>query len=81
MAALGKAAPFCADFGSLFNSFWAPHAIFDPFWLHVGSLFDDFSAYCSASFLDRFLKRICSEFGCILEVFFIKILYDLCCFC
>ena len=45
----------------------------EPFWLHFGSLFGDFSSYFSASFFDRFLSRILIDFGWILEVFFFMI--------
>ena len=42
----------------------------EPFWLHFGSLFCDFSSYFSASFFDRFLCRFFIDFEWILEVFF-----------
>ena len=53
----------------------------EPFWLHFGSLFGDFSFYFSASFFDRFLSRILIDFGWILAVFFDDFLNILCCFC
>ena len=53
----------------------------EPFWLHFGSLFRDFSCYFSASFFDRLLSRILIDFAWILEVFFHDFLNIFCCFC
>ena len=58
---------------------WAPQRRFpefsrkfwEAFWLHFGFIFDSVSLFVSASFFDRFLKRLCFDFGMILEAFFV----------
>ena len=53
----------------------------EPFWLHFGSLFCDFSCCFSASFFDGFLCRFFIDFEWILEVVFDDFLNIFCCFC